>query len=77
MTDLTKTPLKPEEDVTGPFLPNDAVLIRELNFSYGDRPVSFKEGGLEAWGRTCVVVRLPEHALSTDVRHVYVYPQLR
>lgn len=41
MTDLTKTPLKPEEDVAGPFLPDDAVLIRDLNFSYGDRPVSF------------------------------------
>lgn len=35
--------LKPEEDVIGPFLPDDAVLIRNLNFSYGDRLVS-KEG---------------------------------
>ena len=39
MATNTTTQLKPEEDVAGPFLPDDAVLIRDLNFSYGDRQV--------------------------------------
>jgi len=40
MATNTTTQLKPEEDVAGPFLPDDAVLIRDLNFSYGDRQVN-------------------------------------
>lgn len=42
MATNTTTQLKPEEDVAGPFLADDAVLIRDLNFSYGDRQVSTK-----------------------------------
>jgi len=42
MATNTTTQLKPEEDVAGPFLPDDAVLIRDLNFSYGDRQVRHK-----------------------------------
>jgi len=42
MATNTATQLKPEEDVAGPFLSDDAVLIRDLNFSYGDRQVSTK-----------------------------------
>lgn len=49
-----------EEDYTTPFGPDDAVLVKDLNFSYGDRQVRVYAGVvggpcLNAWP-ACVVI---------------------
>lgn len=37
-----------EEDYSTPFGPDDAVLVKNLNFSYGDRQV--RGGNVGGWG---------------------------
>lgn len=41
-----------EEDYTTPFGPDDAVLVKDLNFSYGDRQVRVYPGAV---GGPCLI----------------------
>ncbi len=85
MATNTTTQLKPEEDVAGPFLPDDAVLIRDLNFSYGDRQVkrgSEREGFSSArasarawWLDRLEACRLP-HPFSPRPRTRFLPPTI-